>query len=361
MSHASNEKRFIALISGRDRGIGARLGRAGLRVCGVGYAAAMRGRNALFDRGLRAVHPLGRPTISVGNVTTGGTGKTPVVAWLADRLRVTGERPAILTRGYRATAAAGSDEARLLAAALGADVPVEVNADRVAGAAAVIARSPAATCFVLDDGFQHRRAGRDFDLVLIDATCPFGYGRVLPAGLLREPLSGLRRADAVLITRADRVKDIKSVTRMIRQHTPTAPIFQVANRLFGLIDALGRPVTLRRGELLSAVAGIGNPAVFFEQISELAARPPMTRTVPDHHDYTPADLDGLFIWAESSRAAALVTTEKDWVKLMRLPGINDGPVPVWRAQQSLDFQDGDEDTLLTLIRSRLPRHAYAGA
>ena len=195
----------LRIISGENTSAIARVVRGLAGVVEPFYSAAMRVRNAAYDRGLFHAHDLGRPTISVGNITTGGTGKTPVVIWLARQLREQGRRPAILLRGYGATQQHGSDEAALLEQSLNSNstirIPVQANPSRVRGAAEVLQKSPEVDFFLLDDAFQHRRAKRDFNLVLINATEPFGFGHVLPRGLLREPLAGLKRADAFLITR----------------------------------------------------------------------------------------------------------------------------------------------------------------
>ena len=188
-------------MSGERRGVRASVLRGTLGAAEPLYAAAVRGRNWLFDRGV-GVRRLPRPVVSVGNITAGGTGKTPVVLWLADRLRRKGRRPAVLLRGYeaegrpqrRADAARGA--ARTRRARCRPRIAVGVNPNRLAGGDGVLRGRPDVDVFVLDDGFQHRKLARDFDLVLIDAAQPFGYGHVHPRGLLREPLAGLRRADA---------------------------------------------------------------------------------------------------------------------------------------------------------------------
>ncbi|MBN2129221.1 MAG: tetraacyldisaccharide 4'-kinase, partial [Sedimentisphaerales bacterium] len=176
------------------------------------YSLVTLFRNWLYAQGWLRVHRVGVPVVCVGNLTTGGTGKTPLVVWLARLMGQKGVRAAILTRGYKANGrktpydvTTNTDEPAELAAAC-PGVPVIVNPDRVAGAAEAI-RSHGAQVLLMDDGFQHRRLGRDLDIVAVDATCPFGYGRLLPAGLLREPLSGLTRAHAVVLTRSDQVSE----------------------------------------------------------------------------------------------------------------------------------------------------------
>src|ERR1700722_16404745 len=190
------------ILSGSDGSLRGRVVRGLTAIAEPAYAAAMAGRNLAYSRGWFSSRRLPSATISVGNITTGGTGKTPVVRWLAGRLREAGKYPAVLLRGYRATTGGVSDEQQLLARGLTDAIPVIANPDRFAGAEQALGHNGKIDAFVLDDGFQHRKVKRDFDLVLINATEPFGFGHVLPRGLLREPMAGLRRADALLITRS---------------------------------------------------------------------------------------------------------------------------------------------------------------
>ncbi|RLG28969.1 tetraacyldisaccharide 4'-kinase, partial [Methanosarcinales archaeon] len=170
------------IMSGRRRGVGAAALRAAAAVASCPYAAAMRLRRWAYRKGVLSSRSARAGVICVGNITTGGTGKTPMVAWVVDRLAQAGKTPAILTRGYR-SAEGGSDEAALLKRLTGA--AVVVNPDRAAGAKQALAGG--ADVLVMDDGFQHLRLRRDLDVVLIDATNPFGFGRCLPRGMLREP------------------------------------------------------------------------------------------------------------------------------------------------------------------------------
>src|SRR4051794_2790213 len=197
-------------MGGEDRSIRASLLRGATAAAEPFYAVVAAARNRAFDAGLRKIHRLPRATISIGNITTGGTGKTPVVRWLAQRLRESGRRVAVLSRGYKAEPGKLGDEQLMLDHALNSSVEqqrvhIVANPDRVAGASEALRLRPETDVFLLDDGFQHRRAGRDLDVVLVSATNPFGYGRVLPRGMLREPLSGLRRAGAFIVSHADQV------------------------------------------------------------------------------------------------------------------------------------------------------------
>jgi len=196
----SQERWALRVMSGQDHRPHAALLRLGLRLIEPFYATVTKVRNGFYRLGIFSTRKLPRPTIAIGNLTTGGTGKTPMVLWLAEQLIARRLRPAILLRGYRGDES-GSDEQRMLAAHLGERASVVANPDRFAGAMTAVSHLPQPEVFVLDDAFQHRRAARDFNLLLISATNPFGYGHVLPRGLLREPIGGLNRADAVVITR----------------------------------------------------------------------------------------------------------------------------------------------------------------
>src|SRR4051812_28640544 len=195
------------VISGAQRGIVQALLRAALLAVEPFYSAVTIARNQLYDLNILQSHRAQRPVVSVGNIATGGTGKTPVVQWLANRLRDSGKHPAILLRGYRSTPELGSDEQLMLARALNEGHPspvmVAANPSRIEAARVMVQQRPRVDVFVLDDGFQHRKLARDFDVVLIDASNPFGFDHVLPRGLRREPLRGLARANAFLITHAE--------------------------------------------------------------------------------------------------------------------------------------------------------------
>src|SRR5438876_5539483 len=195
--------RLQDLISGRARGVGSSLCRLALSVASGPYGSAVHLRNWCYDRGWLPTHRPPVPVISVGNLTAGGTGKTPCVEYLARFLQARGLRPAVLSRGYRGNGRP-NDEALILEANL-PDVPHLQGKDRVTRASQAV-RVFGADVLILDDGFQHRRLRRDLDLVLIDAMNPWGHGRLLPRGLLREPISSLRRADAVIVTRLDQAQ-----------------------------------------------------------------------------------------------------------------------------------------------------------
>jgi tetraacyldisaccharide 4'-kinase len=435
------------------------------------YAAVVSARNRLYDAGVFRSHDLGRPVISVGNITTGGTGKTPVVAWLARRLVESGHTPAVLIRGYKSAGNGGiSDEAEVLRALLpepasvgtgigegadrttatanadrvsgttgadrkiatanagresataGADrvsatagpgrtiaaadadrVIVAVGADRVAAAAGVLRDRADVSVFILDDGMQHRRVRRQFELTLIDACRPFGFDHVasqsvqyvqtharpharlharlhvrlhvrphvLPRGLLREPMRGLGRADAFLITHASEAPPSKldAIVAELSRHNPAAGVYYCDHQIAGLIDAddIRRPVDILRGRKYAVACGIGNPAAFTTAMAKLAGEPAAKRWFADHYAFTAEDLASIRKSAGEAGAECIVVTEKDWVKLKSLAAARDGAgesareeivgaiapggdrLPVLRASLEIAFRSGDERRLLEKI------------
>jgi tetraacyldisaccharide 4'-kinase len=316
-----DEQWYLDVVAGRP-GIRAAVTRKILASFEPAYAKEVARRNRSFDRG-RGVHRLSRPTVSVGNLTVGGTGKTPVVAWLCRQLLDRRRRPAILTRGYGSTATQPPDEARLLAELLEGCVPVEANPNRRKGAADVVKADAEIDCFVLDDGFQHRRAARDFDLVLIDATRPFGHDRLLPRGLLREPVASLARASAVLITRCDLVDDVEATRATITEAT-NAPIYTSRFKL-DFEEDVARPAVV--------ACGIGNPLAFAAACRAAGADVREELTFGDHHAYDDADVAR--IAAALPPDGIVLTTGKDWVKLRPLWPKN---LPVAVARQSVEIE-----------------------
>ena len=336
-----NEAKFRALVSGRKRGAGAALARAGLRVLSFGYRAGVSFRNRLYDRGLKTSHQAGVPVISVGNLTTGGTGKTPIVAFLANWFRERGIRVAILSRGYRSVDGGANDE-KLVLDQLCPTVPHLQNPDRVASARQAVEEHHA-QLLILDDGFQHRRLGRDSDLVLIDATCPWGYGALLPRGLLREPKTSLHRAGLVILTRADQIPETRraQILQEIQQIHPQLPSVEAAFVPRRLINALGETCDFEtlQGRPVSAFCGIGNPTGFLQTLAScgLGIEESQLRTFPDHHHYTAEDCQALGVWAGELPAAALLTTQKDLVKI---PQSHLGEVPVWAVEIGAELGSG---------------------
>jgi len=328
---------------------GARLLRAGLLGASWPYAGAMRLRRWGYRRKLLPSRAAAAPVISVGNLTVGGTGKTPMVAWVVGRLRQAGRTPAVLIRGYRSQRMADgggggpplSDEAELLRRLTGA--PVHVGADRVAAAGDAVAAG--ADVLVLDDGFQHRRLRRDLDIVLIDAGEPFGFGLCLPRGLLREGLSALRDADAVVVTHCDEVDggELRALRGRLRRLAPAATFHAAAHRAAGLIDEAGRrrdPAELR-GRRVYGFCGLAAPQHFRATVERgLGAELCGLRALDDHAACTPALLADIAADARRGGAELLVTTQKDHVKLDSAAAA--AGLPIWQVAVEIELVEGGE-------------------
>ena len=308
---------FRALVSGQQRGLRASVLRAGLSLAEPFYRAGVRWRNRQFDTGKREVHRVGVPVISVGNLTVGGTGKTPMVEWLARWFRERGVRVAIVSRGYGAEAGSRNDEALELEQKL-PGVPHLQNPDRVEAAQAAIEECET-QLILLDDAFQHRRIHRDLNIVLIDALEPFGYGHLLPRGLLREPVANLKRADVIALSRSDAVDEATRVAIRTKalKHAPQAAWLEVVHRPQSLLSSAGNEIAIDslQGQRIAAFCGIGNPAGFRHTLAELGAEVVGLREFPDHHAYQRSDIDDLSSWARELRVTAILCTHKDLVKV----------------------------------------------
>ncbi len=270
----------------------------------------------------------GRPVISIGNLSMGGTGKTPFVLWLTERLAREGRKPGVLMRGYRAAPGHDGEEAELIRRA--GHAVVGVGSDRRA-ARWELERTSQPDVYILDDGFQHWRTRRDLDIVLIDSIDPF-RGGVFPRGLLREPFSALARAGVVLITRTEKGRAYPGLIAEIRRHNPAVPIF------LARVTATPPPVTEA-----GAFCGIGQPESFRRTLRDLGIEPLFFETFPDHHHYQPAEIRAL-----AARAPALLSTEKD---LLNIPPAVAAECRVHAIPMRLVI-DGEEE-LLTIIRECL--------
>lgn len=265
-------------------------------------------RGVMYQSGFLKIQRSGIPVISIGNLTVGGTGKTPVAAWIASRLAARGRAPAVVLRGY------GGDET-MVHRILNPSIPVVEAADRVSGIQ--LSADSGADIAILDDAFQHRRAARDADLVLIGADDWTGEQRLLPAGPYREPLAALKRASAVIITCRTAGDDtVEEIERAVRAAAPAAPVAVVRLEIGDLINFSSPDQRLDVSVLLDrtvlAVAAIGNSRAFFRQLAAAGARV-TTRAFPDHHQFTPVEIQELATL--SSSCDYVVCTLKDAVKL----------------------------------------------
>ncbi|MDO4557372.1 MAG: tetraacyldisaccharide 4'-kinase [Planctomycetia bacterium] len=399
---------FLELIRGKRRGAGAALGRGALRLVEFPVIMGVSLRNMAWDLGILRPGRSGIPVISVGNLTVGGTGKTPLVAWLVEWFRTHGHHPAILSRGYGAVAPGKpNDEALELAMRLCngvefhdgrvscndgrfrnqtgtgdrdmVDTPGETgdpggsgkngrsrdgdiceelektpllqNPDRVASVRGIEAGAVGEVDrIVLDDGFQHRRLARDLEIVLLDATEPFGYGHLLPRGLLREPVRNLRRVGrgVIILTRADRITEPerRKLRRKVRRYAPDAGWAELTQRPTVLIDSAGnrKPLTELAGRPVVAICGIGNPRAFLDgTLGECGVIRMDERIFPDHHSWTESERKSLEKWIRRlpERPAAILCTGKDIVRWKGTTELNG--VPLLAVQMDLVWLRGQEE------------------
>jgi tetraacyldisaccharide 4'-kinase len=293
------------------------------------------------------------PVICAGNITTGGTGKTPMVANLAGLVKnQLGLNPAILTRGYK-SAAGLSDEAQLLREITGA--AVIVNPNRLAGARQALVGG--ADVLIMDDGFQHLQLRRNLDIVLIDATNPFGSGPgragcCLPTGRLREPAEALRYAHVIIITRSEQVEalELDRLDRLLCQLAPAALLLRASHAPTGVVDQAGqvRPAGELAGRKVFAFCGLGNPAAFMRSVASLGGQLVGREALADHVAYTPRTIAKLGQAAANCGAEIMLTTRKDGVKLRHAKL----PLPVWQLDIEMKIDD-PQGMLLEKIRTIL--------
>jgi tetraacyldisaccharide 4'-kinase len=325
---------YNRIISGDAQGILPSLYRAFLSAFSAIYFVAWAARQAAFSFHLLSIRKAPARVISIGNITAGGTGKTPAVIYFARKFKEEGARVAVVSRGYgrrlitkepvavsdgegniHASPEEAGDEPYLMAQKL-PGVPIVVCGNRIKAAHLAVERFGAGV-ILLDDGFQHRAIARDEDIVVIDCLEPFGYGHLLPRGLLREPLLSLRRASAFLLTHVDQRKHARVIEKL-REINPTAEILFSRHQPVRLTAATKNhslnPDVLS-GKRTLAVSSIGNPVSFEQTLTSLHAVLAGSLRFPDHYWYTPADIDRIRGEASRSGAEYIVTTEKDGVRL----------------------------------------------
>lgn len=317
------QERFRKLVSGEEDILFASLLRFLLCTTGLFYGFIMRIRNTLYDKGILKISSAAKPVISIGNITVGGTGKTPLVIRLCRMFQQSGHKVGILTRGYKSSRIAKGDitvwidEPGILAEGC-EGAGIIVNSDRVAGAKEAVAKF-GADILIMDDGFQHRRLAREVDIVTIDATEPFGYGRLIPGGLLREPISSLRRADAVIVNRCEQVEEerLGQIEEVVLQVKPNMIIARSVYEGTGLKlkDGSELKVKALEGKKLFAFCGIGNPSAFERTLADAGAKISGFRIFNDHHLYDDDDVSEIVQAGVQSRAEMIVTTKKDWLKI----------------------------------------------
>ncbi len=340
---------FRELVSGQQRGLIA-TGLRGLLWLAEGpYALAVTLRNRGYDRRPGLIHRVDVPVVSVGNLTLGGTGKSPLVQYLARHFRNNGVRVSVVSRGYGSEEGSSvNDEALQLERHL-PDVPHVENPDRVA-AAKLALEELATQLILLDDGFQHRRLHRDLDIVLLDATEPWGHDHVFPRGTLREPVAGLRRADVVALSRADllSLQQREQLRQQVAKLAPRALWCELEHQPRKLVNQScdQQPVETFQGQAVSAFCGIGNPTAFRHTLQQtLSYQLRQFREFADHHRYTREDVHWLRQWAEKTGDPVLCT-EKDLVKLQT---DSLGTIPLWAVAIETKVTSG-QDELADLLK-----------
>ena len=353
------QRDFIDLISGNKRGPVAAFKRGVLRIASWFFKFGAVTRLALYKVGIKSGNKVDVPVICVGNLTTGGTGKTPAVAWVVKMLNEAGCRPAIVSRGYRADES-GNDELKVLNELL-PDTPHVQNPDRTAGARKAIADG--ADCIVLDDGFSHLRLHRDLDILLFDSLNPFGYGRMLPRGLMREPLSSVRRAKFAIFTRADvatadRLGDLEDTIRCKGFVGEIAHAAHQPIKLVRISDGEEVPPDELKDKTVAPFCGIGNPRGFERTLERLGAviTPLGTLRLDDHQKFDDALMRDQVVpflrAAHESGAVAGICTQKDAVKFRGSKAGLDALVPIYELQVAFEIVQG-EDALREVIKNAL--------
>lgn len=327
------------------------------------YERAVRTRNGLYDLEWIPIRYAPLPVISIGNLTAGGAGKTPVTIWLAELFSGIGIRPAIVSRGYGGSAgstpirvpADGSweefgDEPVLMARKL-ANTPVIVSRKRWPGAV-MAHKSFNADLVILDDGFQHRRLARDADILLIDARRPPQHDRMLPLGYLRDPLDRVKQAHIVVLTHSDETDHLEEIETWLGRMAPATPVFRARHACSGLfdtrIDAMRDPGSLRLTKV-AVICGIAHPSGFITQLENLGAHIVDQAIFRDHHAYQRDEIDRVIRQAIERGAQAIVTTAKDDIRLMHTLGNYDIPILVLEIRIEMDRQT----ELLQIVRKRI--------
>jgi len=358
-----NQQNYRNVISGQNKSIAAKLSRLFLSVAAQVYLAVIVLRNFLYSKNWLKTHRADAAVISIGNITTGGTGKTPLVIWLYRFFQQKNVNCAILTRGYKSTKnqrRATSDERRATTdepAILTESCPgakVIVNPNRVAAAALAVDKFNT-NVLIMDDGFQHRRLARDLDIVTIDATVPFGYGKMLPAGLLREPVASLKRADAVVLTRCDKVP-ISELSQIGKKLQLINPDMEIARAIYAAVCAKSidnKEISLEelKNKRIFAFCGIGNPDAFLNTVKNLGTNLVGSKIYNDHYHYTNNDIADICDQVMYLKADFILTTQKDWTKIAPLTA-DKRAIPFAYLEIELKFIS-EEDKIRQLIENAL--------
>lgn len=316
------------------------------------YGFVVKTRIFFYDKGILKSVRLPIPVISVGNITLGGTGKTPFVEYIVRYLQRTGKRVAILSRGYASGIKQENsslnkiicNDEHLVFQENIPDIPHLLNKDRVKGGFDAI-RQFQVQCLVLDDGFQHLRLARDLNIVTIDALNPFGFGHMVPRGMLREPLEALRRADLFVLTHADQCSQdkIQSIIDRLRGISKHVPVVETVHKPLWLESPKGaetRDIAWLKGKRVFAFCAIGNPESFRKSIEGLGGELIGFRAFPDHHVYTASELQTLNAEAQRIGPDAIIITQKDHVKIKNVHETLN--FPLWTLRMEIGIVKGSE-------------------
>jgi tetraacyldisaccharide 4'-kinase len=341
---------------------------APLSLLAILYGWVVRTRIFFYRKGIYRTHTLPCKVISVGNITLGGTGKTPFVILVAGMIRNKGYRTAVLSRGYKGKyagpygvvsdgertlldAVQAGDEPYLLAQKL-KGVPVVVGKERWVSGRFVLDRFKPQV-IILDDGFQHLALKRDLDILLLDSHHPFGNGKLFPRGELREPLTQMGRADVLILTKAEEDDNINNLRKRLMNSPKGGPLFQVRYhpqevRVWG--EEMGKDSSILEGRKVLAFAGLARPSSFQKTLSILGAEILKFEVFPDHHPYSPGDLERLSGEALRAGAEAMITTEKD---MARIRFISPPPLPLWTLAVGHEFQGNEGPLFAEFLFRRL--------
>jgi tetraacyldisaccharide 4'-kinase len=323
------------------------------------YGVAARLHEWLYAQGVYTTKHLTTPVISVGNLTVGGTGKTPMVLWLAERFLAEGKHVAILSRGYRGVGGT-SDEIEMMKERIGNQVVFGVGADRYIEGRRIEAEQPVSV-FLLDDGFQHLELARDVDIVLVDLTTFDSTKWLLPAGSLREPLSALRRASAVVLTRMSSEHSDSTARQTIRKVAADLPTFCAETKLLGY-QCVSNVRNAQPDEdnlpphPVFAFCGIGNPSAFLSDLKRWGIVVVGQHIFADHHSYTAHDAKTLEVHAQRAGAKALLTTEKDIQNLKR---VHFSGLPLYCCRITLELRDHEK--LWLLLKNKIASRKQVAA
>lgn len=311
-----NQNWYRKVVSGQKNGIVHKILRGLFAFISWFYKTGVKIRNFLFDHKIRKPKELKTKVISIGNITTGGTGKTPMVMWLCNYISEKGLKPGVLTRGYKAVKGKLTDEPAILTKGC-SNAKVVVDSNRYQGGKKAISEF-GCDVIVMDDGFQHRQLKRDLDIVTIDATCPFGYNKMLPAGLLREPKSAIKRAQAVVITRFDQagIERIDETVKQIKRINPDAVVAKASHKPIDAVVLKNKHISIEelKEKRIFAFCGIGNPDAFLAMLKDMNLNVVGSKIYNDHHNFTQTDIQYIYETARYLEADVILSTQKDWVK-----------------------------------------------